>query len=423
MVALAGVVWLWSLTGCAVQAQVGDDPYAGSGDEGGDPSEGQYGDRPGYDESAEAGDYRRGLDPYGDWVDDRSYGRVWRPRVAADWSPYSDGSWGWTHWGWTWIGGGPWAWTFHYGRWVYAQSFGWSWYPGTVWGPAWVDWNWSNGWVGWAPLAPFGIVSVNHYYFVNERDFCSPHLRRVIVREHDAPDFVRRGVYDRRIVRPPDHDHIQRVARDPIRRFDHGPGAEGGRQIVRPGSDFGGRRIERSDNGHITDDRPLRRIERPGRSFGDVPPGRVARPGWGDQDRPERRIERREDAPRPHLERNGGYRTPDGGPMVERHIRRDAGGDQPADDSPRRVRRFEHDRGGSEPPTPYTTQMPRVDHGPRGEYRAAPSRIIERAPIAAPPSAAGPFRPSGGEGGGGHGRAHGGDGDDDRHGGRMIIRR
>ena len=48
--------------------------------------------------------------------------------------------------------------------------------------------------------------------------------------------------------------------------------------------------------------------------------------------------------------------------MVERHIRRDAGGDQPADDSPRRVRRFEHDRGGSEPPTPYTTQMPRVDH-------------------------------------------------------------
>ena len=31
---------------------------------------------------------------------------------------------------------------------------GWCWIPGTTWGPAWVNWRWGGGYVGWAPMAP-----------------------------------------------------------------------------------------------------------------------------------------------------------------------------------------------------------------------------------------------------------------------------
>src|SRR5207244_1156685 len=34
------------------------------------------------------------LSPYGYWVDDPDYGRVWRPaRVPDDWGPYTRGGW------------------------------------------------------------------------------------------------------------------------------------------------------------------------------------------------------------------------------------------------------------------------------------------------------------------------------------------
>ena len=78
---------------------------------------------------------------------------MWSPRVAAGWSPYSNGYWSWTPYGWTWIPNEPWGWApFHYGRWGFSAGFGWYWAPGRTWGPGWVSWGVGNGYVGWCPL-------------------------------------------------------------------------------------------------------------------------------------------------------------------------------------------------------------------------------------------------------------------------------
>jgi hypothetical protein len=120
----------------------------------------QYDD--GYDPNAYQ-QFESQLSPYGTWQDVGSYGNVWIPSstvVGADFSPYSSGG----HWvnsdyGWTWVSDWDWGWApFHYGRWMVVGGYGWCWMPGTVWGPAWVDWRWGGGYVGWAPMAPHGIV-------------------------------------------------------------------------------------------------------------------------------------------------------------------------------------------------------------------------------------------------------------------------
>src|SRR5215510_657839 len=110
------------------------------------------------------------LAPYGQWIDDPGYGRVWQPTVAFGWRPYTYGHWAWGPFGWTWVSVEPWGCTFHYGRWALAPT-GWVWVPGTVWGPAWVDWYWGDGFVGWAPLGPAvtHVTVVDRFVFVPER--------------------------------------------------------------------------------------------------------------------------------------------------------------------------------------------------------------------------------------------------------------
>ncbi len=70
------------------------------------------------------------LAAYGSWSDSPDYGQVWYPQVAADWVPYSDGSWSYcvAPWGWTWVDDAPWGWApFHYGRWAqFGGRWGWS---------------------------------------------------------------------------------------------------------------------------------------------------------------------------------------------------------------------------------------------------------------------------------------------------------
>jgi hypothetical protein len=75
------------------------------------------------------------LDAYGDWIEHREYGHLWRPRTTVvnnyyDWAPYRHGHW--RHlpvYGWTWIGDEPWGWApYHYGRWVYVNNY-WCWAP------------------------------------------------------------------------------------------------------------------------------------------------------------------------------------------------------------------------------------------------------------------------------------------------------
>jgi len=96
------------------------------------------------------------LAPYGYWVDRPSYGWVFVPRhIRHHWRPYSYGRWVYSDYGWTWASDEPYGWaTYHYGRWYCDPDYGWGWVPGYDWGPAWVDWRYGGGYVGWAPLPP-----------------------------------------------------------------------------------------------------------------------------------------------------------------------------------------------------------------------------------------------------------------------------
>lgn len=168
--------------------------------------------------------YEEELAPYGEWAEDPDYGPVWQPVVAYGWRPYVDGYWAWTSYGWTWISSEPWAWTFHYGHWAPTPALGWVWVPGTVWGPAWVDWYWGDGYVGWAPLSPFAthVSVINHFVFVREADFCGRGLSHNVVHHHLVPDRVIHH-WRHRDSRPPRRHDIERVSRHPVPHLDRRP--------------------------------------------------------------------------------------------------------------------------------------------------------------------------------------------------------
>jgi hypothetical protein len=114
----------------------------------------------GYDPRAYA-QFETTLSPYGTWVDDPTYGRVWVPAesvVGDDFAPYaSNGQWANTEYGWTWASDWSWGWApFHFGRWTFMSGRRWGWVPGTLWGPGWVSWRSGGGYVGWAALPPRG---------------------------------------------------------------------------------------------------------------------------------------------------------------------------------------------------------------------------------------------------------------------------
>jgi hypothetical protein len=98
------------------------------------------------------------LEGYGYWVEDPEYGRIWRPDatvVGVDFTPYETcGSWVWTEYGWTYQCDWSWGWLpFHYGQWGWFDDY-WAWVPDYTWSPAWVDWRYGNGYVGWRPRGP-----------------------------------------------------------------------------------------------------------------------------------------------------------------------------------------------------------------------------------------------------------------------------
>ena len=106
------------------------------------------------------------LDGYGDWSYNETYGAdVWRPNVAAGWTPYSNGSWYYTPLGQTWWSYDPWGWyPFHYGNWFFDAAFsGWCWAPANVYSPAWVYWGYSPGYVGWCPVGWYSPWANNYY--------------------------------------------------------------------------------------------------------------------------------------------------------------------------------------------------------------------------------------------------------------------
>ncbi len=105
--------------------------------------------------------YATTLDTYGSWDYIAPYGAVWYPHVSAGWRPYGQGRWSYTgHYGWNWMGNDSWAWpTHHYGSWGISNA-GWYWMPGTRWGPAWVSWGGTVGYVGWCPIGYNGYPVV-----------------------------------------------------------------------------------------------------------------------------------------------------------------------------------------------------------------------------------------------------------------------
>jgi hypothetical protein len=162
-------------------------------------------------ERAEAGDpeeqaravreFSPHLAPYGFWVDDPFYGRVWVPTRAAvgpGFAPYvSSGHWELTAGDeWLWVSDYPFGWiTFHYGRWVWASNGSWGWVPGYTYAPAWVDFRiGSTGYIGWGPVAPYYVwrngvfVSVGvrrpwPYIYCPTAYVFSPGLHRHVIRD------------------------------------------------------------------------------------------------------------------------------------------------------------------------------------------------------------------------------------------------
>jgi hypothetical protein len=160
------------------------------------------------------------LAPYGSWINIGGYGLCWQPTVCvanSGWRPYCDrGRWVYTDCGWYWRSYYTWGWApFHYGRWFRHERWGWCWMPGTVWGPSWVNWRYTSGYCGWAPLPPaacyqsgggftyhgrqvgfgFGFgLSSSCYSFVPANRFCDPEPRRHCVPPHHVGQFYHHTV-------------------------------------------------------------------------------------------------------------------------------------------------------------------------------------------------------------------------------------
>ena len=172
--------------------------------------------------------FRQTLAPHGRWVSTPEYGLVWIPSrsvVGADFVPYATGgTWQYSDAGWTFVSNWDWGWApFHYGRWYLDARLGWVWVPDTVWAPAWVDWRYGDGYVGWAPLPPRRHVRLlsDHrvWFFCTPRDMFRPDVYRYRVRS--SPRIFHRTVLSRRPVHRgrarwyagPRVEVIERVAR------------------------------------------------------------------------------------------------------------------------------------------------------------------------------------------------------------------
>jgi hypothetical protein len=113
------------------------------------------------------------LQDYGDWTLIEPFGYVFRPwGNVAGWRPYQYGYWAPSDvYGWVWISGEAYGWaTYHYGDWVYDRYQGWVWIPGLDWAPAWVSWEQTTDYVGWAPMSPSGydpgVIPGGQYLYV-----------------------------------------------------------------------------------------------------------------------------------------------------------------------------------------------------------------------------------------------------------------
>ncbi|HZW39317.1 MAG TPA: DUF6600 domain-containing protein [Ignavibacteriaceae bacterium] len=158
--------------------------------------------------AAQVGYFYSALTPYGSWIEIDAGVVAWRPTmVRRYWEPYSEGRWIYTNCGWYWDSYEPFGQiTFHYGRWHYDDYYGWIWLPDYEWAPAWVEWRYDDDYIGWAPMSPYGMFSINigihytydyhvpyhHWHFVNYRYFDDPY-----VYNHYVPSKNKYRIYNR----------------------------------------------------------------------------------------------------------------------------------------------------------------------------------------------------------------------------------
>ncbi|HYB99358.1 MAG TPA: DUF6600 domain-containing protein [Candidatus Limnocylindrales bacterium] len=170
------------------------------------------------------------LAPDGRWYYHPRLGWVWYPvRVEVGWQPYTVGRWEWAdEYGWVWASEESFGWaTYHYGRWFDDPHAGWVWVPGDVWGPAWVSWRVTDGFVGWAPLPPqtygheisltldfgggfysrpsffdayanfqIGAPSHDHFVFVDYNNFTTVNINKVVIRDSSRRERLFREARD-----------------------------------------------------------------------------------------------------------------------------------------------------------------------------------------------------------------------------------
>ena len=149
------------------------------------------------------------LDSYGVWNSMPPYGRVWRPNVAREWTPFYYGHWTYAEPNWTWVSYEPFGWiVYHYGRWIYTPEYAWVWIPDNgEWSPANVEWMYYDDFVCWAPLPPDGILWPRPWERYEDRT----DVWNVV----HSKDFVSENVGDHRLgsslVHPADEQHVQIV--------------------------------------------------------------------------------------------------------------------------------------------------------------------------------------------------------------------
>ncbi|MGE3188881.1 MAG: DUF6600 domain-containing protein [Vicinamibacterales bacterium] len=223
---------------------------------------------------AELRPYGQTLDRYGRWDYLAPYGYVWYPSVGVTWRPYYEGGWRLTRYGWTWHGGDPWSWpTHYYGRWGYTGS-AWYWIPARTWGPAWVSWGFSTGYVSWCPLGWDGrpVVSLS----IGTRYGWDPwRAWTVIPRQRlGGRGYVRAWAVDPRRTRDFDQRHL--TFRDQGPRPD-GSAVPRGRRADAGGPEGRDRAVPRAGRRGTLDAAPVGagapsgRTDRPSREAGAVP--------------------------------------------------------------------------------------------------------------------------------------------------------
>jgi hypothetical protein len=202
------------------------------------------------------------------------------------------------------------------------------WTPGYVWGPAWVDWYWGDGFVGWVPVGPPGFaIAPSYWVYVHDYHFCSPRVPNVIVVRDHLPTYVfehREHGWGRS--HPPDYRDIDLVTRHRIERVADRP-----RDSVAPWVEH---RIERGERvrERIADGGQERVVDHPGRGR-DVRDDRGhARgdDGRGGFDQSGRVTDgRRDERDHPVIDDGGWRRREDhGGRMSDRGL--DGSGERPA---------------------------------------------------------------------------------------------